>query len=98
MALVKIESLLARSLKKRGIKNQIDSVLALERAQSIMEKLLGPEVAPTARPAYIQYKSLTVCCLNGAVAERLGLYQNEIISYVNEGFSQRLVERIRVIR
>jgi Dna[CI] antecedent, DciA len=97
MSFIKIEALLSKSLRKTGIKKQVDCAVAIERAAEGLSHILGEEVCEHIRPVYIRYRTLTIACLSDGAAAKMGRFEEDIIKYVNDGFPYPVIERIRVI-
>ncbi len=97
MPLLQIGNLLQKSLKKTGIKKQVDCAIALERAGQALSHVLGEEILEHIRPVYVRYKTLTIACLSDSAAAKIGRFEDDIVSFVNEAFPAPIIERIRVI-
>jgi hypothetical protein len=98
MAFIQFKALVPKSLQKAGIKKQVEYSLALERAREIMKALMGEDIGDYANPAFIQRGTLTIAVLSSGAAAHLGIYEQDILSYVNEGFQMPVVKKIRLIR
>lgn len=97
MALTAFAQLAKHSLNRVGVRQQIDTALALERARAVLGALLDEDTSAAVRPAYIRYKALTLACRHSSAAACVGPFEQEIIEYVNGGFPRALIQRITVI-
>ena len=92
-----IKDLLPKAVKKAGIKQAVDIALALERAETILVRVYGKEFLLGVKPAYIQYKTLCLLCTDFSAGSQIGYCEEEIIEYINQAFSKKVVERISLI-
>ena len=97
MALQSFSALAQRAFGRKGIHQQIDVALAIERAQKVMDALLDDETRRAVRPAYIRYKALTLACRHSSAAACVGPFEGEILEYVNKGLTYPIAERLRVV-
>lgn len=97
MPFTSIEKLVDHAVKRAGLKKQVDTAVALERATKIIRTILGSDTEQTIRPAYIRYKTLTIACIDSSAAATVGMIDQEILDYVNEGQPYKIAERIGVI-
>lgn len=97
MPFAQLKDLMPRSLQRAGIKKQVEYTLALERARDVMAALMGEDICDYANPAFVQNRTLTIATLSSGAAASVGMYENDILEYVNSGFMRPIVDRIRVV-
>lgn len=97
MALQAFSQLAQRTFGKSSMNQQIQTALALERCGKVLDALLDEDTRLTVRPLYIRYKALTLACKHSSAAACISPFEQEIMEYVNGGFPQPLIQRVRVI-
>lgn len=98
MAFIELNKLLSIRTGKSGLRKQVNVALALERADAVLRALLGEDAKDHFRPVYVQYRYLTIACSSAAAAAALGRIESDILDYVNKGFEQSLVDKLKVIQ
>lgn len=98
MSFIELSKLIQTRSGKSGLKKQINVALALERADAVLQALLGEDAKDHFRPAYVKYHCLTIACASAAAAAALGRIEKDILDYVNKGFDQPIVDKLKVIQ
>jgi hypothetical protein len=97
MAFTSFAQLAKKSLAKAGVKKQVDTALALDRAQKILSALLDEETRAAIRPGFVRFRSLTLFCRDASTAACVGPFESEIVEYVNTAFPAPIIDRIRAV-
>lgn len=97
MAFTSFANLAQKSLTRSGVKGRVDTAIAIDRAQKVINALLDEEIAPCIHPAYIRFRTLTLSCSHSSSAACIGPFEQEILEYVNAGFPKPVADRLRVI-
>lgn len=97
MSFVKLENLLDRSVKKAGLKSQIESVKILDEFNEIGEKVLGEKIMKKIKPLYLKNSTLSIACLSSVLAEKLKSQERRMLEELNRPYKKKVVERLRFL-
>jgi|GEM_PF-2437098 len=94
MAFTAFGQLAKKSLARSGVKSQVNTALALDRARQILAALLDEETMAGVRPGYIRFRSLTLFCRDASTAACVGPFEKEVVEYVNAAFGTAVIDRV----
>jgi hypothetical protein len=97
MPFIKIEKLLPKSVKKAGIKKQLDSAKILADFGEIGSQVFGPEAIKKIKPLYIKDGTLTITCLSSVLAQKLKAQEKRLIWELNRPYHRKIIERLRFL-
>lgn len=92
-----LKILLAKSIKKAGISQQVEDAQILKYFNEIKDSILSNEEAKKVRSMYINDNILNVASLSDIAIQKLKLSENEIIGKINEKTDVKRIIRIRYI-
>jgi predicted nucleic acid-binding Zn ribbon protein len=97
MSFIKLEEILPKSIKKAGIKKQVESAKILEEFNEVASRVFGPRVMKKIKPLYLRNGNLTITCLSSVLAEKLKAKEEKVLQELNRPYKKRIVERLRFL-
>ncbi|MCL5795687.1 MAG: DUF721 domain-containing protein [Patescibacteria group bacterium] len=97
MSFIKLENILNKSIKKAGIKKQLDTALALDNFSEIIADIFGAAAKGKIQPMYLGDGVLNIACLSDILAQEIKFKEQEIINRLNQPYSKKVVEQLRIL-
>lgn len=92
-----IKDLLKGSIKRAGIKRQVQAALVVEQADIVILEIFGKQRIAVIKTAWFKDNCLTIACLNSSAAQEIRLVENIIMNRINKHFEQNIVKQIKYI-
>ncbi len=97
MGFTAINLLLKRALVRAGIARGVTAAMAVNRAETIVKEFFGSDITDVIRPLSLRNRILTFASIDSSAASSVGMYEDMIIQYVNEGFEKPVADRITIV-
>lgn len=97
MGFTALNQLLKRAVVRAGIGRGVTAAMAVERAGAISREFFGSDITDVIRPVSLRNRILTFACIDSSAASSIGMYEEMILAYVNEGFEKPIADRITII-
>jgi hypothetical protein len=88
---------LRSSLDRAGVSKQVDAYRSIEHARFVLRERFGDGVELHAKPQYVKQRSLTIAVAHPAIAEEIRLYEEALISAINERIGHPEIIRIHFL-
>lgn len=92
-----IKHILARNIKKSGVKPQIDAAVAVLHFHEIVTEIWGEEVAQKCQALYLKDHALLVACLSSVVVQEIKAQQSKVIKALNRRLGNTVVDRLKFV-
>lgn len=97
MSFTALNQLLKRALVRAGIQRGVTAAMAVGRAEEIVKEFFGQDITDVIRPLSLRNRTLTFACIDSSAASSIGMYEDMIVHYVNEGFDKPVADRISIV-
>ena len=97
MPFIKLENILNKNIKKAGIKKQLDTAQALDNFSEIITDIFGTSAKNKVQPMYLGDGILNIACLSDILAQEIKFKEQEIINRLNQPYSKKVVEQLRIL-
>jgi len=97
MSLTALNLLLKRALTRAGIQRGVNAAMAVCRAETIVKEFFGSDITDVIRPLSLRNRILTFSSVDSSAASSVGMYEEMIVQYVNEGFEKPVADRITIV-
>lgn len=97
MSFTAISLLLKRAVNRAGIQRGVTAAMAVNRAETIVKEFFGSDITDVIRPLSLRNRILTFTCIDSSAASSVGMYEDMIVQYVNEGFERAVADRITIV-
>lgn len=97
MPFIAISQLLKRAVNRAGIQRGVTAAMAVERAEVITKEFFGADITDVIRPLSLRSRTLTFVSQDSSASSSIGMYEEMIIQYVNEGFDAPVADRISIV-
>ena len=87
-----IKYILPATLKRHGIKNQVDEKMIIAKFEEVKDTLFEKREAEQIQAVYVKWGTLSVACLSGAVVDLLKDKEKEIVDIINQELGYQLVK------
>ncbi len=92
-----LKSLLQKSIKRAGIKRQVDAYYILRAFDKLAGNILDENLKDSVKAISVRNKTLSVACLSSIVAQELKFKEKEIIECINDKFGVETINKIKYI-
>lgn len=97
MSFTKLDKELKKSIKKKGIKGQLDSTEFMSQLKDAGELIFGEQTMKKIKPLECKNGILTISCTSSVLAKKLKARENSILWQLNKSFGKRVVERLKFL-
>ncbi len=97
MALTALHSLLSRAVNRAGIHRGVTTAKAVCRSEEIVKEFFGSDILEVIKPLSLRGRILTFACIDSSAAASIGMYEEMIVQYVNDGFDKPVADRITIV-
>lgn len=97
MAFTALSMLLNRAVHRAGIYRGVTAAKAVCRSEEIVKEFFGTDILDVVKPLSLRGRILTFACIDSSAAASIGMYEEMIVQYVNEGFEKPVADRITII-
>lgn len=96
--IVKINSqMLDRSLKRLGIKEEVEAARIIEDFKAIVVKQFGPRVKKLVKPLYLKDQTLHLSVTSSVLAAEIRMHQQKILEDINHNYKKPAVTGFRFL-
>lgn len=88
---------MAKSIKKAGIKNQLNSAEILKDFMPKMKNIFGDSIAKKIKPMHLKDGTLYIACLSSVLSQDLKSQENRILNELNRNYSTKVVQRLKFL-
>jgi predicted nucleic acid-binding Zn ribbon protein len=92
MSFTNIKHILPSSLKRHGIKNQVDEKMIIAKFDEVKDTLFEKREADQIKAVYVKWGTLSVACLSDSVVELLKAREHDILDIINKELGYKLVK------
>ncbi len=92
MSFTNIKTILPESLKRHGIKNQVDEKRIIAKFEEVKDVMFEKRDAEQIKAVYVKWGTLSVACLSETVVELLRAKEHELIDIINKELGTGLVK------
>ncbi|MEK7648546.1 MAG: DciA family protein [Patescibacteria group bacterium] len=97
MAFTALHTLLNRAVHRAGIHRGVTAAKAVSRSEEIVKEFFGADILEVIKPLSLRGRILTFACIDSSAAASIGMYEEMIVQYVNEGFDKSVADRITIV-
>jgi len=96
--IVKINrQMLDRSIKRLGIKEEVEAARVIANFQAITVKQFGPRVKYQIKPLYLKNQTLHLSVTSSVLATEIRMHQQEILKDINHNYKKPVVTGFRFL-
>jgi len=92
-----IKNMLSARVQSSGLSNQIKVAQVIEKAEFLLQKYFGAEIAKSIKPLYVKNNILTLACLHTAYAMEIKLKKQQLLEDLNKDFNSPVVKDVRLV-
>ena len=97
MTFIKLEKILFHSVKKAGIKNQLDSSDFMNQLKEAGEIIFGAENIKKMKFLECKDGVLHIACTSSILADKLKAREKSLVWQLNKSFGKKVVEKLKFL-